>query len=83
MSDYVATAPTMAFNNRDRLTRHCGCYACGSIFEVTAITEWTDSGKTAICPTCSCDSVLPLESMPGEPKKSLQEIKSYWFREET
>ena len=45
----------------------CGCFNCLSIFEPNKIEEWLDedpkgprgSGRTALCPKCGTDSVLP------------------------
>jgi hypothetical protein len=45
----------------------CGCFNCLSIFPPSEITEWINEtpdcprgeGKTAICPKCDIDSVLP------------------------
>lgn len=35
-----------------------GCFYCEKTFRPRLITEWTDDGKTAICPFCSMDSIL-------------------------
>lgn len=45
----------------------CGCFYCLSIFPPNEINEWVEEredcprgpGKTAICPKCGIDSVLP------------------------
>ncbi len=45
----------------------CGCFYCLSIFPPNKITEWIEEdkdcprgvGKTAVCPNCDIDSVLP------------------------
>lgn len=54
--------------NESRLKQSgiCGCYHCGSIFEVSEIQEWADDGgedKTAICPKCGIDSVLDKDAV--------------------
>jgi hypothetical protein len=36
----------------------CGCCYCKRIFLVSKIKEWTDKGKTAICPYCSVDMLI-------------------------
>ncbi|WP_041765502.1 hypothetical protein [[Leptolyngbya] sp. PCC 7376] len=49
----------------------CGCFDCLSIFEPQRISEWIDelsnaegiSGRTAVCPICGTDSVLPDSSI--------------------
>ena len=35
-----------------------GCYHCCKIYKEAEIEEWTDRGKTAICPKCNIDSVI-------------------------
>lgn len=37
----------------------CGCFFCLSLFGPAEIQDWTDDGKTALCPRCGVDSVLP------------------------
>lgn len=45
----------------------CGCFHCLSIFPPDKIIQWIDEpedcgkgrGKTAVCPNCGIDSVLP------------------------
>ena len=45
----------------------CGCFYCLSIFSPNEIKEWIEEpedcprgpGKTAVCPKCGIDSVLP------------------------
>lgn len=38
--------------------RVCGCFSCLEVFSVDSIEEWTDEGKTALCPKCGVDAVL-------------------------
>ena len=46
---------------------NCGCFYCLSIFPPDEIKDWINEsencprgpGKTAICPNCGIDSVLP------------------------
>lgn len=57
-----------SMRNESRLKQSgiCGCYHCGSIFEVSEIQEWADDGgedKTAICPKCGIDSVLDKDAV--------------------
>lgn len=39
----------------------CGCFHCGEVFQAAEINEWIGdrTGRTAICPRCGVDSVLP------------------------
>lgn len=40
-----------------------GCFYCGFVFKPEEIYEYADdrSGKTALCPNCSIDSVISLD----------------------
>ena len=48
-------------------SQNCGCFYCLSIFKPNDIVEWIDEpedcprgpGKTAVCPNCGIDAVLP------------------------
>jgi len=48
-------------------SKRCGCFYCLNIFSPGEIDKWVDEdpqcprgpGKTALCPNCSIDSVLP------------------------
>jgi hypothetical protein len=39
----------------------CGCFYCIEVFSLrkSPIKEWTDAGRTALCPLCGIDSVAP------------------------
>lgn len=47
-------------DNHTKLSRSglCGCFYCTDIFEFENIDEWTDHGRTALCPECGIDSVI-------------------------
>jgi hypothetical protein len=49
-----------AFRQRDELEHSdgCGCFYCFATFPPSEIKDWTDDGKTAICPSCGVDSVI-------------------------
>lgn len=48
-------------------SNRCGCFYCLSIFAPDDIEEWVDeppncprgAGRTALCPACGIDAVLP------------------------
>jgi len=50
-----------SFNNVEELNLNekCGCYFCIRTFPVTEITDFADNGKTALCPNCDIDAILP------------------------
>lgn len=54
----------------------CGCYYCLEIYSPTEIREWADRGRTAICPRCEIDAVLP-GSKVDLAKEFLEKIH-YW-----
>lgn len=56
-----------------------GCYYCKSIFDTSAIKETTDEGKTALCPKCGIDSVLPDSSPFALDIETLSKLNKYWF----
>lgn len=60
-----------AFGNMreiNRLKGMCGCFCCCETFNYNEINEYIeeneeDTVRTALCPTCEIDSVLPSEDM--------------------
>lgn len=71
-------------SNQDAISRSasCGCFFCGEIFEKECVTEWIadQNGKTAVCPRCGVDSVLP-NSVVKLSKEFLEEMYKVWFEE--
>lgn len=49
------------FNNCDALARvrRAGCHMCLSTFDVGRIDAWRHRGRTALCPHCNSDAVVP------------------------
>jgi hypothetical protein len=56
-----------------------GCYRCISIFSPSDITETTDDCKTAMCPKCGVDSVLPDTSDFPINMENLTKLNKRWF----
>ncbi len=52
-----------------------GCYFCITVVEREEITEWWDDGKTAVCPHCGIDAILPYTIDEG----FLAECNKHWF----
>lgn len=50
-----------SMNNADavRAAKSVGCFFCIRVFAPTEVTEWCDQGRTALCPHCDIDSLLP------------------------
>jgi len=65
----------------------CGCFHCLSIFPPSEITEWIDEredcprgpGKTAMCPKCDIDAVLPENENYEITKELLEQMHREWF----
>ena len=57
----------------------CGCFYCLKIFSPAEIEDWTDEGKTALCPYCSVDAVLGENSGYPINKKFLGKMNRRWF----
>jgi len=79
---------TYCSSNKELLKRYknCTCLYCGKTFIYEDINSWIDdrNDKTAICPYCNIDSVVPTMVNNGIDKykitKELQEkIKKIYF----
>ena len=57
----IEKASELSIYNRPRIKAGevCGCYFCLTVFDGGEIHEWMDDGKTACCPRCDVDAVLP------------------------
>jgi len=61
----------------------CGCFYCGRVFDKEEIHEWIDDtkGRTAVCPYCGIDSVLPDSNVDLNDELLLQ-MRVKWFEEQ-
>lgn len=52
--------PNLAMKNSHLINNNdmAGCYSCCKKFDSCLIKEFTDSGKTCICPFCKNDCVI-------------------------
>lgn len=78
----LVEAHRAARNNKADLAKSdkCGCFYCLSVYDPSEIVRWVDSGRTAICPKCSIDSVLASESVwPVEDADFLGRMYKRWF----
>jgi len=57
----------------------CGCFYCVSVFAPGEIREWTDNGKTALCPYCGIDSVIGDRSGAPIAPGFLTVMREEWF----
>ncbi|MET0546236.1 MAG: hypothetical protein ABWZ40_07990 [Caulobacterales bacterium] len=79
----IMAARAAALDNRDAIQTAtlCACYACGEDFAPAAIREWTDSDRTALCPYCGVDGVIPDVSGLPLTVDFLARCAVYWFSE--
>lgn len=66
-----------ATNNREALkhTLHASCFSCIQTFGSWQVTVWVDYGKTAVCPLCGVDAVIP----GIIPYEVLRKLNHEWF----
>ena len=66
--------------NRSALAKSgiCGCFYCFNEYPFARITEWTDDGKTAICPHCGVDAVIGFDE-PAADRELLRRMHERWF----
>lgn len=67
-------------NNKDLIitSETCYCFYCKEKFNSKEIKEYIDNGKTALCPKCGVDSVLP-DTIEGIDDRVIDEMNRYWF----
>ena len=58
----------------------CGCFYCMKIYSPAEIAAWINDryGKTAVCPHCGIDSVLPGNRVTLS-KDYLEKMHKVWF----
>ncbi len=57
----------------------CGCFCCEETFKAQDIKEWTDRSRTALCPYCGIDSVLPNTKEFPITNELLNQMNNRWF----
>ena len=75
----VAQFPRLAMNNRPAVERSAaaGCFHCCRLFEVAEIKNYTDNGRTCLCPHCGVDSVV---GCPGIDEETLRRAHRFWYK---
>lgn len=70
-----------ATNNKQPLSEGglAGCYYCLNIYPANEVVDFIEQEKTALCPKCGIDSVLPETSGYPLNKIVLQELRNFWF----
>lgn len=57
-------------------TQECSCFFCLKTFPKEEIKKWEDDGRTAWCPYCDIDSILP----GAIPQEVLKQMHDYYFK---
>jgi len=55
-----------------------GCFACEEVYSADQVTDWVDKGRTALCPICGIDSVLP-DAWVAITPAMLEVLKQHYF----
>ncbi len=81
-TSYLKLLHGLSIAHRDAVlgSEICGCFFCIREFPSADITDWTDNGRTALCPNCDIDSVLP-GSIVHIDTKMLAQMNERWFCE--
>jgi hypothetical protein len=68
-------------NHREEIldSSYCGCFYCLAMYSPRRIKEWTDDGKTAVCPECGTDAVLGSASGYPIEEEFLRKLNLLWF----
>lgn len=56
----ISQVPHDAMKNRSQQasSKSAICYHCAGSFSASEVSQYTDSGQTALCPKCGVDAVL-------------------------
>ncbi|MCH5180839.1 MAG: hypothetical protein J1F32_06475 [Erysipelotrichales bacterium] len=68
-------------NNKELIDRSnkCYCFHCKSELDSKDVHDYIDEGKTALCPKCGIDSIIP-DSIDEEINEIIiVEMNNYWF----
>ena len=70
-----------------RASKLVGCFYCVAVFPSTEIVEWVDEdpkcprgpGRSAVCPKCGIDSILPDSLWFALTPELLEEMNQHFF----
>src|SRR5262245_8022018 len=81
MNEDVLQAHTHCRRNRAELARSelAGCCYCCRVFPPAGIHEWIDQDRTAMCPYCGIDSVVPSTSGFPITPAFMTQMAMHWF----
>ena len=68
-------------NNKDMIaiSDKCYCFYCRESFESGEVTDFSDGGKSALCPRCGIDSVIPDSIDEDIDENVISKMNEYWF----
>lgn len=75
-TEQLKIAHRVSCHNKDQLmaVTQVGCFFCLKRFPPKRIKEWIDYERTAVCPYCDVDSVIPYND-----PKFLKQMQEAWF----
>jgi hypothetical protein len=79
--DKLRAAIKFATSNEQALkeSAYAGCYYCLRIYPSSEVTQFLEVERTALCPKCGIDSVLPSNSPYELTVDTLKELNKFWF----
>ena len=79
----LAALREQSFKNHEKVlqAKECCCFDCAKFFASTEVVDWLDDDdqKTAMCPHCGFDTVLPLDPNNPISEALLKEIQAAHF----
>ncbi len=77
----IIHAAQAAMHNKESVLNgnRCGCFFCFKIFDPIEIHNYTDEGKTVLCPYCDTDTILADDASNPMTEEFLKEVKTYWL----
>lgn len=65
-----------------KTSKLCGCIYCCKVYPASEVVDWSDEQdcrRTALCPYCGIDSVIPDTSGWPLSEDFLKKMKYWWF----
>ena len=74
--DELQAIHRLSIRNHDLLSKsgECACFSCLARYQIDEIDLWIDEepGKTAFCPHCGIDSIVPGDAVDDDLLKAMQ-----------
>ena len=77
----IKSAIRFATTNEQALkaSQKAACYHCQAIYDANEVTDFLATERTALCPKCGIDSVIPSNSPIELTPENLKILNQYWF----